>query len=143
MADRWLEGIWLGTQFETLEHIIAMKNGQIIRARSVQAFPEEKLWCKELAFGVSAMPWDNRATLARLSQGRPLEPMEMPTPAEAPVDGTDPVAGASRGMPIRLPMLEKFGFTAGCRKCRLLERGSILQPNLGHNEECRRRIIQL
>ena len=54
--------------------------------------------------------------------------------------GADEAVPSVRQMPITRPLIEKFGFTPGCRKCEAMRIGDPAQPTLGHNNECRVRI---
>ena len=38
--ERWHDGIYLGTQFSSGEHIVAMPDGKVVRARSIQPRPD-------------------------------------------------------------------------------------------------------
>jgi len=57
MEKRWGEGIWLGKKVASNEHIIAMKTGEVIQARSVMLKTESESWDVEEVLGVSATPW--------------------------------------------------------------------------------------
>ena len=106
--------MWLGTLFESYEHVIAMSDGRVVRARSVMAFPEERLWSKEHVLGVKAAPWQSTTTLAKNARGLPRATDEPET------EGTAEATPATRGLQSRREMLKKFGFTEGCRKCRMM-----------------------
>ena len=47
MTSRWLEGVYLGTRFQSNEHLVALDDGRVVKARSVQALPE----CPSIARG--------------------------------------------------------------------------------------------
>ena len=38
--ERWNDGVYLGTQFSSGEHIVAMPDGTVVRARAIQPKPE-------------------------------------------------------------------------------------------------------
>ena len=38
--ERWNDGVYLGTQFSSGEHIVAMPDGKVVRARAIQPKPE-------------------------------------------------------------------------------------------------------
>ena len=40
IAERWFEGIWIGLQFSSGEHIVALNDGRVIRARAVHPRPD-------------------------------------------------------------------------------------------------------
>ena len=58
---RWLEGVYLGTRFQSNEHLVSMEDGRVIKARGVQALPEERRWNKEKVLGVVGKPWNPMA----------------------------------------------------------------------------------
>ncbi len=134
---RWLEGIWLGTRFESCEHVVAMDDGSVVRTRSVQAFPEETRWDADRILGVTGKPWAPTGTTRAT---RPSAPQ-----SEVPARGDDHAHGGDRGplprgMLVRRKHVEKFGFTEKCRKCRAIREGDLTQPTLGHSEACRQRM---
>ena len=45
-----------------------------------------------------------------------------------------------KNMRINTQILEKVGYTPGCRKCRLLEAGDLSQGGLAHSAACRTRV---
>ena len=47
LSHRWLEGVYLGTRVDSPEHIIAMEDGRVVKARDVQPLPEERQWNSE------------------------------------------------------------------------------------------------
>ena len=40
ISERWFDGIWIGLQFSSGEHIVALNDGRVIRARAVHPRPE-------------------------------------------------------------------------------------------------------
>ena len=40
IAERWFDGIWIGLQFSSGEHIVALNDGRVIRARAVHPRPD-------------------------------------------------------------------------------------------------------
>ena len=40
ISERWFDGIWLGVQFTSGEHLVATSDGRVIRARAVHPRPE-------------------------------------------------------------------------------------------------------
>ena len=63
MAERWLEGIWLGKCFQSGEHFIAIQGGDVVRARSVRERPStiEATW-EELE-DIRTFPWMTTSTV--------------------------------------------------------------------------------
>ncbi len=83
-------------------------------------------------------------------KGQPWQPTTTITTREGEKDSSKPTltpeeleegdVPTARSMQITRRMLEKFGFTPQCLKCRLMERGDIGQTTLGHSRVCRTRI---
>ena len=44
--ERWNDGVYLGTQLSSWEHIVAMPDGTVVRARAIQPKPEGVLTTK-------------------------------------------------------------------------------------------------
>ena len=57
----------------------------------------------------------------------------------APRGADDPIP-VPRRTPVSRALLERFGFTKGCMKCRDIESGDNSRPALAHSQECRMRI---
>ena len=47
-----------------------------------------------------------------------------------------------RSFAIQRHHLERFGYSVGCRKCSMLQRGDHSRPNLAHDRPCRLRIMR-
>ena len=124
LTRRWLDGVYLGMRFQSGEHLVAMKNGRVVKARSLQPFPLERLWDSERIDGIVGVPWNPVGT----AQRQAAENQEPQRP-DADIDGEpQPGPGLSRGMPVLAKHLEKFGYTDNCRKCRKLRLGDRTQP---------------
>ena len=128
MTWRWLEGVYLGTRFQSNEHIVALEDGRVVKARSVQALPEERRWNSERALGVQGKPWRPMGTVQRGA----CEDQEPPRRREeAAGEDAPPV---TRNMPVQQQHLDKFGYTAGCLKCRMMRTGDHSRPSQGHSQ---------
>ena len=53
---RWKLGVYLGHASNTNEVFIGLKNGNVVRARSITRVVEEARWCKTLVLGVIGTP---------------------------------------------------------------------------------------
>ena len=135
MEWRWLTGIWLGVRFDANEHVIAMADGRIVRARSVQSYPEETRWDKDLVSEISGLPWAPTGTTRTRSEGLQGVPAQ-----EEPADGVDAAPTACRGMPVLRKHIDSYGPTAGCLKCRMIRDKDFSRPGQGHSEKCKQRI---
>ena len=132
---RWLEGVWLGSRFETREHIVGMDDGRVVRTRSVQAFPMESRWCADKVLNIVGMPWTPTGTVRKVT----VDPASVPTPS-VQHQGGEEAQPVQRGMPVQLKHVKKFGYTEGCRKCKTIREGDLSQPTLGHSDTCRARM---
>ena len=120
LESEWREGLWLGHSRRSNEAIIGTREG-VVRAYAVKRMDEESRW---------------DAKYLQEMKGTPQQPdpphEEPPAPAEGPVDECDRQV---RRMRITGVMLQKYGYTEGCRYKRAGMREA--RP---HTEVCRRRI---
>jgi len=138
LSARWVSGIWLGKRFASEEHIVSMPDGKVVRARAVQAYPQEAMWSQESVMAVVGVPW---APTGTLSYPTFTVPVATATDAGEPIAGED-VQLIPRGMQIKKPHLVKFGYTQSCRKCSNVREGNTVAPTLGHTRACRERIME-
>ena len=135
MERRWLDGVYLGIRFESPEHIIAMMaDGRIVKARDIQQLPLERQWNADRVKGITGKPWAPLGTVRR--GGR--EDQE-PRRGEE-VDGQDPAPSANRGMSVQQKHLDRFGYSSGCIKCRMMQTNDTSRPCQGHGDACKARI---
>ncbi len=50
-APRWRDGIWLGFNSRTHEHIVSDK-GEIVHCRTIHRRPPEDVWCKQMVLDI-------------------------------------------------------------------------------------------
>ena len=126
-------------RFSSGEHIIGLRSGKVVKARSVQPFPEQSQWSAERIEEVTGVPWNPIGTV-----NRDAHENQEPQKTDGDIDG-DPAAAppVSRGMPVLPKHLNRFGYTEACLKCRLMRTGDRTQPNKGHSEACKQRIREL
>ena len=132
MSDRWFDGIWIGLQFSSGEHIIALSDGRVVRARAVDPRPDTVKVTRESLNCIKVGPWDPLEVITQGSEDKPLHSTEETQPSRK----TEPVP---RSVRITQERLDKFGYTKGCPKCAALSRGDEHQ-SLSHNAECRKRM---
>ena len=65
LTRRWLDGIYLGMRWTSGEHLVAMRNGRVVKARSLQPFPLEKLWDSDRIGAIIGVPWNPVGTAQR------------------------------------------------------------------------------
>ena len=62
MAERWLEGVWLGKKFNSDEHVVGMRGGSLCKTRSVRRKLESESWVAEDIEGIKGIPRNLRGT---------------------------------------------------------------------------------
>ena len=133
--DRWKRGVYLGTQFSSGEHIVAMPDGKVVRARAVQPRPEGVPTTKAALDVIASGPSGGSEVITQKSAG-PTKKAENTPPGPAE---TDPIP---RGFRVTRDLLDKFDYTKGCPKCEALRRGDNRQI-AHHSKECRTRIEEM
>ena len=116
MAERWYEGVWLGKRFHTEEHLVARAtDGVVVRTRSVQSLPNAI--SMDLLNKIVGAPW----APAGVMKGN----QEVVCPArlrpEDPVEIYEPFV--PRNMKITKAIINKFGYSRRCPRCRALTQG--------------------
>ena len=130
MTERWYEGLWLGQRFHTQEHLVGkLSDGEVVRTRCVKELPNPITLA--LLRTIVGQPW---APAGTAKPERDVKPPVLPS-SEPPPHFFQP-----RHFRITQDILERFGYTPGCRKCRMMQQGDSSQPTLGHKVECRARL---
>ena len=132
ISERWFDGIWLGLQFSSGEHIVATPDGRVVRARAVHPRPDTVKITKAALNNIKVGPWDPSEVITQGSGGKPSPAVETTQPPQA----GEPVPRSFR---ITQDLLDKFGLTKGCPKCEAIRRGEAHQT-VHHNRECRKRL---
>ncbi len=136
---RWSHGVWLGRRWGGVVHQI-FANGKIHEVRGIQRQPREARWRKEALEAVTATPW-NREPAAE-GELRVLPPLAAPAAAAAAeVPEVREPEYNPRRIFIKQADLERFGFTAQCRRCQLM-RAERKAQGIKHSDECRLRVEQ-
>ncbi len=136
MQQRWHTGIWLGKLWRSDEHLL-FSSGRVVRARCIRGLPETDSWSRSEVDAVTATPWNLESRPEEAPAAVRIEEMPTTQPKEEADAGAPP-----RGVRIGRKELEKYGYTAGCRKCDIIRRNLNILPTLGHSDACRRRILQ-
>jgi len=136
LEPRWCTGVWLGRRWGSMTHRI-YADGQVVDARAVQRVPLEERWVADRLAAIRATPWcldpgPDGATVLVLPP-LPVDPAAGPAPAPAEIEYRP------RRVFIRKEDLERWGYTAGCRRCVLTREGHQAQ-GINHKPECRARI---
>ena len=132
MSERWFDGIWIGLQFTSGEHMVATSEGRVVRARAVHPRPDTVKVTKEALTNINVGPWNPSEVITQGSGGKPSPMAEetQPPHAEEPVP---------RSFRITQELLGKFDYTKGCPKCEALRRGDE-HKTVHHSRECRKRL---
>ena len=104
ISERWFSGIWIGLQFSSGEHIVALNDGRVIRARAVQPRPDTIRITRESLNQMKVGPWDPSEVITQDSEDRPSPSAEETQPSQR----REPVP---RSIRITQDRLEKFGYT--------------------------------
>ncbi len=116
ISERWFDGIWLGVQFTSGEHIVATSDGRVIRARAVHPRPETVKITRESVNNLKVGPWNPSEVITQYSAGKPAPMVEETQPSQA----GEPVP---RSLRITEELLHRFNYTKGCPKCDAMKKG--------------------
>ncbi len=58
-APRWRDGIWLGFNSRTHEHIVS-DEGEVVHCRTIHRRPPENMWNKQLVLDIKGTPWNRK-----------------------------------------------------------------------------------
>ena len=130
---RWEEGIWLGVQEVSGDHIIGTAAG-CLKTKDLRRKPQEDRWRSEDMKKMKGTPWEpvpghpDRELKSRVVMRE--EPILPPPQAEERQE-------LMRRLYIRRKDVEKHGYTEGCEGCRVVSRGGVSR---NHTEARRQRI---
>lgn len=136
LTDRWLPGVWLGKRFASDEHLVALRDsGRVFRCRSIQALGRAALESELLE--VVGRPCNPAGTIDSSLNAPPRRADDRAIPPDQ-----EPISIQPRNLYITDAVLEKFGLTEGCKKCRLIG-ARRNHKGIGHSAECRARLEEL
>jgi len=134
MSQRWMPGVWLGKRYSTEEHVIAMEDGRVVRARAVRSLPAASMWGKEEVMNVIGVPWKPAGVVEGDGERLPDVPRVI-------IEETEEVEDVkARGFKILPRHLVKVGHTKGCPKCLDLRNGTGDLSRRAHSTQCRKRV---
>ena len=146
LRSRWAYGIFLGISRKSGEMWIAMKSGEVVKARAVERIAEEDRWSLDCVNWVRHTPW-------HLFKGDPeadgdipeenavkVSEEELVRPKETGEDLKYKRYVAPRRFHINKEDAEKHGYTRGCAGCTSWFKGLARQA---HSESCRARFENL
>jgi len=116
ISERWFDGIWLGVQFTSGEHIVATSDGRVIRARAVHPRPETVKVTRAFLNHIKVGPWNPSEVITQESVGKTAPMVEVTQPSQA----VEPVP---RSLRITEELLQRYDYTKGCPKCGAMKRG--------------------
>ena len=130
MSARWFLGDWLGRKSGTEEHVV-MTEGAAVRVRAIREI-DQKISLEDFKVLV-AIPSDPMATRRLASSACDRTGCE----------SGEEVLGGEEHMPKRVhitkQVVERFGPTRGCRKCRGMVNNDKSYRFVHHSEDCRTR----
>ena len=141
MQERWVEGIWLGSRFNTIEHLVSRRSdGVVVRTRAVREIPRQVQ--KSDLDSIVGQPKATQGVQRKEKFEIPRTCVAPPTEPAMPTSGPDPFRPVPRAVYIMKAMLEKHGNAANCGKCRAIQRCQS-QTTIGHTTDCRKRMEEL
>ena len=142
MKERWVDAVWLGKRRTSDEHICLLPDGTVEYSRSIRIREEADKWNWDLVNLIRGVPWNVKGEGSvdehTIPESIPFKQKEKDDAirAEAKSD-PDPIP---RGFQITTEMIEKFGYTVGCRRCRAMQVSDPEVSSKRHSEACRLRI---
>ena len=132
---RWLPALWLGRRWGSSAHRV-YADGRVFDVRAVQRRPAVERWSAAELAAVRATPWRVHPGPDDVGELIVLQPL--PRPAGPPAVREE-LEYRARGVYIRQEDLDTYGYTANCRRCRLMREGATGR-GINHRPECRARI---
>ena len=134
LEPRWSSGIWLGKRWGSDEHLVGTPTG-IAKSRAIAQKPADERWDRDAIFNLRGVLWawtgdsETPGVIFRPIDSKP-EPRQLEPPAPIP-----------RQPKITQEILDKYGYTTTCARCRgMVSAGPI--PTRAREDHCRRRIEQ-
>ena len=133
MEARWNKGVYLGHTFGSGETIVGMSGGGVFRCRSWKPVGEIPSCDKGLVLGLTGTPWEPTHTLKHHQE-------KIVSKGEIEIKTRERNEMPYENFRIDKGLLEKYGFTEGCPKCRDIECRPTQRSYQEHSERCRQRI---
>jgi len=131
MTERWYEGVWLGKSATSDEHLVMKNDGLVVRSRSVREL-DAKITMEDFD-KLKSEPHDPTGTMKAVSTipRASIETKDM----EQEEFGIVP-----RRVRLSKEVVERFGPTPNCVKCRAVARNDPAYATTPHSKECRKRL---
>ena len=142
LRSKWEDAIWVGIAKKSNEHIVVLEDsGQAIRCRTMRRRPMGDRWKAQAIAEIRASP---RMPNPKDPEDDDVKPVREPAVREVSPDevvGDAPARPPSevrrRNFRITKQLLQKYGYTPGCKGCDAALGG---RDARAHDEECRERI---
>ena len=119
IVARWSPGIWLGRQWGSITHMTGTPTGEVREARAVRRKPKQERWAREAVSVIVDATWGSAvATPDEAPRVIPLRTQEEKEQAPPAADDHQAPAYTPKRVYVRQKDLERFGYTANCRRCR-------------------------
>ena len=134
MQERWFPGIWVGKKLHTDQHLVMKEDGLVVRSRAVRETSQELTLADYDK--LKSTPHDPLGAIrSAIVSSRPPVPLR---------DEKEEVLDyRPRRAKLTKDVVERYGFTAGCPKCRSWEQGEVGSTTIGHSAKCRERLEDL
>ena len=133
MQERWFPGIWLDKELHTEEHLVMKEDGLVVRSRAVRE-NSQNLTMEDYDKLLST-PHDPTGTVKAATMRTVL--------LEVHAQEQEMGSYKPRRAKITKNIIDKFGPTVRCTKCRAITRGESGMEAVGHSAACRERIEDL
>ena len=133
LDGRWLPGVWLGRNWGSITHRIAVDSNLVVESRAVRRVPLEERWSIDNVQHLLSTTWNWTPPEDGVSD---YAVIEAPGPVEV-VDRTR--AYNPRAVYLRPDDFAKHGYTSNCRRCKLMREGRSVKGTL-HVPKCRERL---
>jgi hypothetical protein len=141
LDPRWKTGYWLGRTWGSISHRIATSATTVVESRAVHRVPLQERWDREGLNGMQATPWQWSVPEGEQAATEPA--VIAPRSAEERAnDQPRPVRDKefkSRRAYLTQADFERWGYTAGCRRCKLMRENQSVR-GVQHTEPCRTRL---
>ena len=125
---RWRPGVWLGRNWGSSIHRIAVDTKHVVEARDVHRVASDERWAIENVTFLQATPWAwhipddvDEPPVVLIAPGVPVPAA---VPEERPYQ--------PRRLYINDRDLQKYSYTSGCRRCMLMRTGRSVKGSCGN-----------
>ena len=131
MTERWYEGLWLGKTAHSDEHLVMKSDGAVVRSRAVREL-DNTITIEDLN-KLKSEPHDPSGTMKAVTSV-PRASVET-----AEIDNEN-FRAAPRRVRLTKEVVDRFGPTPKCVKCRAISRDDPGYATYPHSAACRKRL---